>query len=135
MADVQYSNVIAHLLQVLPDIRQLYEKRSAELYADCNPHVVYGSILVEYIDSIANGLVGPNHALNDQRLKEAFQLIEELSASSDFESRCLAETSVLEALLGEKGGLERFAPYMRSETKKLARGVAQSWGLNAELLS
>ena len=135
MSGLPYSNVIARLLQVLPDIRGYYGHRSTELYAEGNPHVVYGSILVEYIESLMKALGRPDQATADRMLREAFNLIEELSSSSDFETRCLAETSVLEALLGERAGLERFAPYMGPETKNLARGIAQLWGLNVDLLS
>jgi hypothetical protein len=135
MSQTQYSNVVTELLRALPDIRQHYEKMSAELYANGNPHVVYGSIFVEYINALVNKFMGSDHDIAYQRLRDAFCLIEELAASTDFETRCLVETSVLEALLGEKGGVGRFANYMGPETKRLARRVAQRWGLDSELLS
>jgi hypothetical protein len=135
MIDLPYSSVIARLFEAIPDIREYYAQRSSELYAEGNPHVVYGSILVDYIDAASKRLEGLQHDASDQQLRQAFDLIEQLSVSSDFETRCLAETSVLEALLGEKDGIRRFAPYMGPETKALARGIAQSWGLNSEPLS
>jgi hypothetical protein len=135
MADLQYSDVIPRLLQALPDIRGYYEKRCPELYAENNPYVIYGFILVEYMNGLAAKLGGPRPDTSERMLRDAFGLIEELSASSDFQTRCLAETGVLEALLGEKGGLEQFAAYMGPETKKLARVVADAWSLNTQLLS
>jgi len=135
MTDIKYSQVNKYLLDVLPTIRQHFENAISALYAHDNPHVVYGSILVEYINSLANELGGPNHIVSDRVLRDCFRLIEELSASSDFETRCLVETSVVEGLFSEKDGLQRFAPYMGVETKKLARTVAESWGLNVEVLS
>ena len=135
MSEVQYSHAIDRLLQVLPDIGPYYESRMSELYANGNPHVVYGSIFVEYINSTANDLGGQLHNMKDRMLKKCFRLIEELSSSSDYQTRCLVETSVIEALLGEKGGLERFAPYMGSETKVIAREVARGWDLDTGPIS
>lgn len=135
MSAVRYSNVVADLFRVLPEIRMLYEKRSPEIYAEGNPHIVYGSIFVEFVEALVKDIGGPNHDCADQQIKRAFGLIEELSASSDSEARCLAETSVLEGLLGEKGGLKRFAPYMQAETRTLAREIANRWGLNTDVLS
>ena len=135
MIDLIYSNIINYLLQVLPDMRQYYEVRIEELCAAGNPHVVYGSIFVEYINSLASGIGGHSHNMKNRMLKECFRLIEELSSSSDFQTRCLVETSVIEALLGEKGGLERFAPYMGLKTKMIARDVARRWDLDVGLLT
>jgi hypothetical protein len=127
MSQIRYSEVVAHLLEALPEIRRYYEKRSVELYANGNAHVVYGSILVEYISALANDLF--DHDKSNEILIKAFDFIERLASSTDFEVQCLIETSVLEALLGEKGGLDRFAEYMGSETKRLAQGIALQWGL------
>src|SRR5262245_21726248 len=135
MANVEYANVITHLYETLPYVRLHFEERSKELYGDNLPHVVYGSVLVEYLNSLAEGIGGQNHAICDGRLKEAFGLIEELSGSEDFETVCLVKTGVIEGVLGQKKGLERFAAYLGPITRKLAHSVAQSWGLNTEQLS
>lgn len=135
MSGIRYSNVITHLFLALPEILGYYDQRASALYADGNAHVTYGSILVEFINSLRNRLEGQDHIEVDRVLKRAFALIEELSSSDDFETRSLVETSVLEALLGEQGDLERFASYMGRQTKELAAAVAREWGLNTDLLS
>ena len=134
MPNVKYSNVTEYLFANLPSIRVYYEARSAELYAGNNPHVIFGSILVDYANEIYKNLVASIYIENDNLLKDIFSVLENLSASSDFETRCLMETTVLEGLLGEDGGLERFARYMGPETKKLARSLAEDWGLNTDIL-
>ena len=135
MVRLRYAEAIDYLLESLPQIQQYYSKRSAQLYADKNPHVVYGSILVEFLNEFAREVTGPTREIADSILKAAFRTIEALSASNDFELRYLVKTSVLEGLLGEKGGLESFAPFMHHETKKLARELAETWGLDTRILS
>jgi len=135
MANVQFENVITYLYEAFPDVRPHFEQKSKELYGEGLPHVVYGSVLVEYLNSLADQIGGENHAISDKRLKEVFGLIEELSESKDFETVCLVKTSVIEGVLGEKNGLKRFAAYMGPITRKLAHDLAQSWDLNTELLS
>jgi|SRR5208283_3779393 len=123
MQGLAYADVIPYLLKVIPEIRQLYERRVKALYAENNPHVIYGSIFFEHIESLEKQLEGPNREAAESSLRKAFLLLEELSSSEDFQTRCLAETSVLESLLGEKGGHKRYERFMGSETRKLARDV------------
>lgn len=125
MHELTYSNAVDYLLQSLPEFRPYYDDRARELYAFDNPHVVYGSILVEYIESIARGLAEQFNKPNDQLIRSTFAIIENLSSSHDFEVRCLIETGFLEALLKGKGDLKRFSPYMGLATRELARQVTQ----------
>jgi hypothetical protein len=134
MPNVPYSEVIPYLLEALPSIRQHYERTAAGLYAENNPHVVFGSILVEYIQDLARARSGEHDENSEDELNMSFSLLENMASSSDPETIWLIETSVLEGLLGEKGGLESFAPYMGPATRELARKVAESWELDAKLL-
>jgi hypothetical protein len=134
MDKLRYSNAIPYLLNALPGIRGYYDRRAPELYAHNNPHVSYGSIFVEYIQSLVQKLQTPHRDDAEHELKKAFDLIEQLSGSSDFELRCLAETSVLESLLGEPAGLARFVSYLGPDSKKLARKIAEKWDLDSYLL-
>jgi hypothetical protein len=119
--EVAYSSVISRLLETVPGIRGHYEKRLPELYAVDNPHVIYGSILPEYVDQL---LARREQGNGDTELRSAFALIEILASNGDFEARCLVETSVLEALLlDEQDRFPVIHPLMGPETKKLARLV------------
>ena len=130
----KYENAITCLYEVVPDVRTYFEKRSKELCGEGNEHVVYGSVLVEYINSLVDGVGGENGPHCESRLKELFRFVEELSMSEDFETICLIETGFIEGLLCRKNGLERFAIYMKPTTRMLAKRVAKRWGLNTELL-
>jgi hypothetical protein len=135
MADVKYSDAIAYLFSTFPELQSTFERRAKELYGEGLPDIVYGSVFVEYLNSLADELGGTTHAVSDESLRKGFRLIEELSDSTDFETVCLAEVSVIEGLLGDKGGLERFAPLMGPKTRQLARRVAEAFGLETDQLS
>jgi hypothetical protein len=132
---MRYSDTIKELFNTFPDIARRYKNRIAELYAEENPHVLYGSIFVDYIHSARNELGGSDHVKNKKILDQSFSYLEKLLSSSDFETRCLGETSVLEALLGEEDGLERYAAFMGPETKGIAREIARNWDLDISPLS
>ena len=119
MASVKYENVIAHLYEAFPDVQPHFEQRLKELYGVGLPHVLYGSVLVEYLNSLADEIGQQNDAISEKRLKDVFGQIEELSGSDDFETVCLVKTSVMEGLLKGKSGLRRFTGYMGPITKKL----------------
>ena len=132
---MRYSDTIKELFNTFPDIVSRYKIRIAELYAEENPHVLYGSIFVDYIHSARGELEGLDHLENKKILDQSFSYLEKLLSSSDFQTRCLGETSVLEALLGDEGGLERYAVFMGPETKRIAREIARNWDLDVGPLS
>jgi len=134
MDDLFHADPIEFLLERLPAIRDVYSLRAPMLYAHGNPHVVYGSILVDFLHSLAAARSEANRAETDSILFRAFNLIDYLSSSEQIEFQNLAETSVLEGLLGERGGMEQFAPYMGSATKRLAKRIADRWALDFSIL-
>jgi hypothetical protein len=119
MANVEYENVITSLYEALPDLQGPFEKRSKELYGHGLPHIVYGSVLVEYVESLADNVELPDDEVSDKRLKRVFGFIEELSGSDDSETIYLVQTGFLEGLAGLSSGLQRFATYM--ETAEIVR--------------
>jgi ABC-type branched-subunit amino acid transport system ATPase component len=122
MRDIKFENVITHLYEVFPDLYLGFNQRSKELYGERLAHVVYGSVLVEYVDLLADELDRPNSAFDDTRLKEIFDLIEELSGSDDIETVRLVETGFLEGLYAGKKGLKRFVAFMGPKTQYLIPG-------------
>jgi hypothetical protein len=117
------------MIEAIPNMRNYYDRRVKELYAENNPYVIYGSIFVEYILAQTPQLEAIDRSIAEENLTRAFALLEELSASDDFETRCLAETGTLESLIGESKGLGRFEAFMGPETVKLARAVAANMGI------
>ena len=120
MANVAYENAIAYLYDRLPDLQSHFKQRSKELYGEGLPHVVYGSVLVEYLESLADKIERQNDLFSDERLKDVFKHIEELSKSDDVKTIYLVKTGFMEGLSSGKKGLNPFAAYMGPETMKLA---------------
>lgn len=120
MANIAYENVIAYLFDALPDVQPQFIQRSRELYGQGLPHIVYGSVLVEYVYALVDKVERQDDHIANKRLNEVFKIIEELSESDDFETICLVKASFLEGLSSGKKGLKPFAAYMGPETTKLA---------------
>jgi hypothetical protein len=121
---IGYDQVINHLFEKIPEFLPKYEKEATKLYASGCPYIIYGTILTDYLLELSNALSGPNSTKAQHILEKAFTLLEELASSDDFQTRCLVETGLLEALLDEEGRLKQFAPMMGPNTKELARSVA-----------
>lgn len=120
MPSVKVEDVIDRLYDCVPvEVRLHFKQRSKELYGEGLAHVVYGSVLVEYLDLLADERELQGTAISDRQLKEIFRLIEELSGSDDFETVCLVQTGFLEGLMVGKKGLKAFADYMGPRTKNL----------------
>ena len=133
MKDVSFENAISYLLQQIPEIRDFYERRCVELYAQGLADVVFGSILVEYLTITADEGADSEADSAANTITRIFEMIEDLATSSDFNTRCLVEVSVLESILGEEGGLKRFGSYMGRQTRAMASALAKRWELNEEL--
>jgi hypothetical protein len=135
MSDLRYSEVVERLLQVFPQMREPYAAEARRWQPDRPPpHIVYVDLFGPYLRRLVENMSDKDGDEHRSLLHIAFSLIEELSASTDFETRALAETGVLEDLLGEAGGVQRFALFMGPQTKKLARKVADRWRLDSSCL-
>jgi hypothetical protein len=134
MRDLPYSAVISRLLESLPEIQPYYDGRVKEaFYAEGIPDVIYGSILVEYLNQLAEALEMSQDSSSraaEQSLKRAFDLLEELAASSDFETRCIVEVSVMEGLLPSRSDFRRFRPYMGPKTLEMALADLANLGID-----
>lgn len=124
MTNVSYSAVVSRLLYVIPEIRSEYEEEEARWGGDQPPaHIVYGSVFPKFINRIISEEPENGKKELSDIVNRAFDLIEELTNSDDFETRCVVEASVLESLLGAPGGWDRFSHLFRPSTMKKARDV------------
>ena len=125
MQTVTYPSLIPRLLEGLPGIRDLYESRLHELYAEGNPCVIYGSILPEYVEQQMAQLQSPNRDRARSEMLSVFTLIETLASRGDFDTRCVVETEFLESmLLGTTDWYPLLEPFMGAETRRSAETVA-----------
>jgi hypothetical protein len=122
LTDVAYKKVVDRLLSVVPEIQSDYECEAEFWSPQAVPaHIVYGSVFVRFITRLVAESSSNDDPERDELLSRCFELIEELSVSSDFETRCVIEASVLEALLREPGDWKRFHELFRPNTMKLAQ--------------
>jgi len=126
MVDVAYTNVVARLLEVLPEIRSDYELEAANWGSEGpHAHVVFGSVFSRFVDQLITTVSDSDDEELRRTLDRAFDLVEELTLSSDFETRCVVEASVLESLLGEVDGWKRFSGHFRRNTMQMGRKVME----------
>jgi hypothetical protein len=124
MPNVRYADVISYLFEQLPNVRQDFERRAKQLYGDGLPHVLYGSVLTEYVEDLLGRLEGPAGEDAKKTLHKIFSLLEVLCSSDDFDTRCLVETGVLESLLlSEKDQFNSLKSFMGPKTKQVALQV------------
>ena len=127
MHDLHYHEVVERLLDVIPEIRPSFDEE-AKKWDSRRPHpdIVFGTLFSNLIaEKVRCQLNGFDET--KEIVKRAFSLLEELSASSDFKTRCLAEVSVLESLLGDEGGVQLYIPFMGLRTRKLAEELVHRW--------
>ena len=116
--DLNYANVVDHLLIAVPELRPEYERVLKEWHGEIpEAYAYYGPIFVPYIVALSKKIRKPDKL---QALIRAMVPLEVLSAHSDYEVRCLSKVGVLEQLFGTKGRMEALAHYMGPETRRLA---------------
>lgn len=135
MIDVKYKDIVKRLLDVIPELSGKYNKEVTWWAPEePPPDVVYGDMFSDYVSDLERRCTRECSASDQEQLRRAFDLIEELASSSDIETRCIIEVSVLESLLGDKGGVKRFARFMKARTKNMAANLADRWELETEEL-
>lgn len=126
MPDVAYHDVTTTLLSDIPEISSDYEQEQKSWAPnDVHAHVVYGTVLPKFIEQAESSWVSTSDDEYESLLKRCFAHIEKLAASSDFETRCVVEASLLETLIGDNGDWSRYKRFFGSNTKRMAEEVKQ----------
>jgi hypothetical protein len=126
MKDMTYEEVVTALLEQIPELQEDYDAECANWVPDKpHPHVVYGSVLPTLIYRIETAWRATRLPEDEELLHRIFSHVENLAASSDFETRCVIEASLLETLLGKVGGYDRFLRFFRPNTAIMAQSVAE----------
>ena len=79
MSDARCADAIEYLLGKLPDFVPYYEQTKADLYAEGNSRVVYGSIFTAYM----NDFKKKRDDISIDGLSKCFVVIESLAALSE----------------------------------------------------
>lgn len=119
MEDVTYDNVVARLIEAVPELQDEYKALVAK-WKDELPgcYIVYEDLFVEYIVGLSTDQ--EPEAARDA-LKRAFAHLEILSLSKADKVRCLVEVGVLESLFAREDCMRRLERYMGPAT--IERGI------------
>ena len=124
MPDVAYQDVTATLLSDIPEVSSDYEQEQKSWAPDeVHVHVVYGTVLPRFLERVENLWASTTDDAYESLLKRCFAHVEKLAASSDFETRCVIEASLLETLIGEDGDWSRYSRFFGSKTRLMAEEV------------
>ncbi|MCA9040062.1 MAG: hypothetical protein KDA65_06945 [Planctomycetaceae bacterium] len=124
MANIAYADLTSLLLQRLPELREEYLlERESWKPDDVPPHLMCGSVLPRLLDRLEAACRRSVGNEDEKILNRAFILVEEMATSRDFETRCTIEASLLETLLGESDGWQRFSRFFHPETMRMAERV------------
>ena len=124
MTDIAYQNVTTTLLNDIPEVRSEYELEQKNWTPDeVHAHVVYGTVLAKFIQRIEKSWTNTSDDEYESLLKRCFAHVEKLAGSSDFETRCVIEASLMETLIGENGDWSRYSRFFGSNTMRMAEEV------------
>jgi hypothetical protein len=124
MTDIAYRNVTTTLLSDIPEIRRDYDLEQKNWAPDdVHVHVVYGTVLPRFIERVEKSWATTSDDEYESILKRCFSHVEKLAASSDFETRCVVEASLLETLIGANGDWSRYSRFFGSNTRRMAEEV------------
>jgi hypothetical protein len=123
-----YDTTVDLLLTDIPEIRPAYEVEHAK-WRDSRPppHVVYGSVFVTFLRSIINRLDQSGAETDEEIVSRSFRLIEKLASSSDFETRCIVQASILESLLESENTYRSIAHRFGKCSKQMALRLLADW--------
>lgn len=124
MTDIPYQDVTTTLLSDVPEVSDDYEcEQKSWAPDDVHAHVVYGTVFAKFIQRIHERWVNTSDDAYESLLQRCFVHVEKLAASSDFETRCVIEASLMETLIGENGDWSRYSRFFGSETRRMAEVV------------
>jgi hypothetical protein len=124
MNDIAYQNVTTTLLREIPEVSGDYELEQKNWAPDeVHAHVVYGTVFAKFIERIEESWTCTSEDKYELLLKRCFVHIENLATSSDFETRCVIEASLLETLIGEDGDWSRYSRFFGPNTRRMAEDV------------
>jgi len=124
MTDIAYQDVTTTTLEEIPELAADYEKELQSWKPDeVPPHIVYGTLFANFIERTEQAWQATNEDDFEHLLKRCFAFVERVASSSDFQSRCVVEASLLESLIGENGDWSRYIRFLGPNTKRMAGEV------------
>jgi hypothetical protein len=121
MNDLRYEELTHSLLKVLHELKERYQQGLGWWHGPDPPgqYIVFGFV----VDPVLRDLLDSNK--DPAMLNRIFDFFEEMARSSDIQVPNLLQVGIFEWLAGDKAKILVAWPYMRKETKKIARDTAQ----------
>ncbi len=115
-------NVVARMLEVIPDTRNEYEALM-QWYEGEDPglHVVMGDVLNPYLIALLSS------DAEGETLRTSFDFLEEMALSEDAYVQEVLVVTVLEGLGGSPAALGRARKLMRPATRRLSEELEEGW--------
>ena len=129
MNDISYRDVTRTLVSDIPEVRSDYEREHTNWAPDdVHAHVVYGTVFAKFIQRIEERWASTADDECELLLHRCFAHVEKLANSSDFETRCVIEASLMETLIGENGDWSHYNRFFGSVTRRIAAEVKRRVG-------
>ena len=129
MNDLSYRDVTRTLVSDIPEVRSDYEREHINWAPDdVHAHVVYGTVFAKFIQRIEERWASTADDECELLLHRGFAHVEKLANSSDFETRCVIEASLMETLIGENGDWSHYNRFFGSVTRRIAAEVKRRFG-------
>lgn len=123
-----YSELVARLLDLLPELRSAYELEVATWWVDDTPgpHVVFGDLLAPQIIALLRS------GQDELKLHKIFRFLEELAADPVSDVQEVVAFSVVERLADDQALLSAAGRYMGPRTRRFAEEVVAYWGMGRD---
>lgn len=108
---MDYNNIMAVLFEMIPEVKEEYNKRKQEdlVDEDTGKHMVFGLVIVPYILGEVNS--------DGENIGKIFDFLEEMSLCDDVKVRELLDFTILEQFIDEgKEQLNKLKKFMHENT-------------------
>lgn len=121
---MKYDELYNAFVNLFPEDKEVFDQLKEDADVDEHEdgmHIMFGMVVVPYIRKIVSE--------NPAKAKKAFDFLEEMELDDNPDIGNVAEVSVLEALMNDEGGMNKYMTYIGPESLKAARYMAQFYNV------
>ncbi len=123
---MKYDELYDSFITLFPEDKAVFDQLKLDADVDEDEdgmHIMFGMVIVPYIRKIVTE--------SPDKTKKAFAFIEAMELDNDPEIGNVAEVSVLEALMTDEGGMQKYMGYIGPESLKAARYMSQFYNVES----
>ena len=121
-----YDNLYNEFVSLFSEDGEIFEQLEKEakvIKGEDSIYVMYDMVVVPYIRRILEE--------DPEKIKKAFRFFERMEQDVDPEVGNVVEVSVLESLMSDDQGLEKYLPFIGEKTLKAAKRIAQCFDVKS----